>query len=267
MLAKRIIPCLDVTDGRVVKGVNFVGLVDAGDPLELAQKYDRDGADELVFLDITASSNKRRILIDLVEKTANQLFIPFTVGGGIDSVETIRDLLSAGADKVSLNSAAVKKPALIHDASARFGAQCIVLAIDAKKIGTISQVSTTHLPPEICIDPTSIWEVYTHGGRTPTGIDAIKWAKFGVASGAGEILLTSMDADGTKAGYDIPLTQAINKIVPVPVIASGGAGNTQHIADVLAVCDAALLASLLHFNELTIDQIKGKCRDSGLPVR
>lgn len=267
MLAKRIIPCLDVTNGRVVKGVNFVDLIDAGDPLELAKKYDREGADELVFLDITASSDKRDILIELVEKTASQLFIPFTVGGGITSVETIRDLLSAGADKVSMNSSAVKNPNFIYESSSRFGAQCIVLAIDAKRIVTPQESDNRHLPIDIRLDAESKWEVYTHGGRKPTGIDAVKWAQFGVRNGAGEILLTSMDADGTKAGYDLSLTAAINNLVSVPVIASGGAGNAQHVADVLNVCDAALLASLLHFNELSIEQIKDTCRTNHLPVR
>ncbi len=244
MLTKRIIPCLDVKDGRVVKGTNFVGLRDAGDPVELAKRYGEEGADELVFLDITASSDKRYILRELVERVAEQLFIPFTVGGGINDIATMRDLLGVGADKVSLNTSAVRTPDLIRDASQKFGAQCIVVAIDARGR-----------------------EVYTHGGRTATGMDAVEWAKKVESLGAGEILLTSMDRDGTKSGYDLELTRAIKSAVSIPVIASGGAGTTQHIVDALQVCDAALLASLLHYRELTVSQIKQTCLEANLPIR
>lgn len=268
MLAKRIIPCLDVTGGRVVKGVNFVDLLDAGDPVELAKRYDEEGADELVFLDITASSDKRAILKNLVEKTAKVLFIPFTVGGGINDVPTIRDVLSAGADKVSINTAAVKTPELLYESSRLFGSQCIVLAIDAKKItDRSSRQNTLNHVKEITIDEHSLWEVYIHGGRTPTGIDALKWAQYGQRMGAGEILLTSMDRDGTKIGYDIALTKAIAELLPIPVIASGGAGTLQHILDAMEVCSAALLASLLHFKELTINEIKAYLATHQIPIR
>lgn len=249
MLAKRIIPCLDVTNGRVVKGTNFVDLRDAGDPIELAKRYDENGADELVFLDITASSDKRGILIDLVERCAEQLFIPFTVGGGISDISIIRDVLNAGADKVSINTAAVTEPLLIKESSTRFGSQCIVVAIDARKVTE------------------NKWEVYTHGGRQATGLDAIEWAHYMTKLGAGELLVTSMDADGTKQGYDVALTQAISESVSIPVIASGGAGTVDHITDVLQVCEAALLASLLHFGELTVGQIKEAALAAGLPIR
>jgi cyclase len=248
MLTKRIIPCLDVTGGRVVKGTNFVGLRDAGDPVELAKRYDLEGADELVFLDITASSDKRRILLDVVEKTAQCVHIPFTVGGGIDSVATIKEILNAGADKVSLNSAAIKNPRLIQEASQQFGAQCVVVAIDAKRTE-------------------KGWDVFTHGGRNNTGLDAVQWAKKVFELGAGELLVTSMDRDGTKAGYDTALLKAICDTVSIPVIASGGAGTLGHISEALEVCDAALLASLLHFRELTIAEIKGFCRERGHRVR
>ncbi|MDA1354464.1 MAG: imidazole glycerol phosphate synthase subunit HisF [bacterium] len=249
MLCKRIIPCLDVTGGRVVKGTNFVDLIDAGDPVELGHKYDTEGADELTYLDITASSDKRDILADLVERTGEKVFIPFTVGGGINDIETIHTLLSAGADKVSINTAAVKNPQLIKDASSHFGNQCIVVAIDAKQTGE------------------NKWEIFTHGGRTPTGLDVVEWAKRMNDYGAGEILLTSMDKDGTQSGYDIPLTKAVAQSVSIPVIASGGAGNVQDIVDVLKVCDAALLASLLHFRTLSVQDIKIACRNAGIPVR
>ena len=245
MLRKRIIPCLDVTDGRVVKGTNFVNLRDAGDPVELAKRYDQEGADELVFLDITASSDKRGILIDLVNRVAEQLFIPFTVGGGINDMDTIRDVLHAGADKVSINTAAVENPDLIKTASNTFGNQCIVVAIDARRIQDPNNITSPF--PALAITEQSQWEVYTHGGRKPTGIDAVKWAEFMNQQGAGELLLTSMDKDGTKSGYDIALTDSIAKTVSIPVIASGGAGTVEHISDALKVCDAALLASLLHF--------------------
>jgi len=266
MLAKRIIPCLDVTEGRVVKGTNFVNLKDAGDPVELAKRYDQEGADELVFLDITASSDKRYILRDLVERTAEQVFIPFTVGGGINDIDTIRDILVAGADKVSINTAAVKTPHLISDASRMFGAQCIVVAIDAKAV-TSQTVFNTKISSEIRLDDSSQWEVFTHGGRKTTGIDAVKWARYMVDLGAGEILLTSMDRDGTKSGYDVSLTKTIAQTVPVPVIASGGAGTITHIKEALEVCSAALLASLLHYRELTISEIKNNIKHISLPIR
>ncbi|MBU0672145.1 MAG: imidazole glycerol phosphate synthase subunit HisF [Candidatus Margulisbacteria bacterium] len=251
MLAKRIIPCLDVTEGRVVKGVKFVNLQDAGDPVELAAYYDKEGADELVFLDITASSDKRYIMLDVVKRVAEKIYIPFTVGGGINDVETMRRLLAAGADKVSVNTAAVNNPNLIMQGAEKFGSQCIVLAIDAKKIGD------------------NKWEVYTHGGRTPTGLDAVEWAKQGASLGAGEILLTSMDCDGTKNGYELELTRAIADAVEIPVIASGGAGTTEHIyeAFIKGEADAALLASLLHYRELTIKEIKEALIDKGITVR
>jgi cyclase len=271
MLAKRIIPCLDVTDGRVVKGTHFVDLKDAGDPIQLAQQYNEQGADELVFLDITASSDKRAILIDLVERCSNQLFIPFTVGGGITSMDIIRDVLKAGADKVSINTAAVKTPQLIKDSSRKFGSQCIVVAIDARKITADnknpSRKTLSSDESDIGLTSDSQWEVYTHGGRNRTGIDAIKWACYMNKLGAGELLVTSMDADGTQAGYDIALTQAISATVSIPVIASGGAGNVDHITEVLEVCEAALLASLLHFGDLTVAQIKAASRKAGLPIR
>jgi imidazole glycerol-phosphate synthase subunit HisF len=265
MLARRIIPCLDVTDGRVVKGTNFVNLRDAGDPIELAKLYDQQGADELVFLDITASSDKRYILRDLVARTAEEIFIPFTVGGGISDIPTIRDILNAGADKVSINTAAVKTPQIIKDSSQRFGSQCIVVAIDARKIKQSSNISCAI--SEVAIDKSSIWEVYTHGGRYPTGIDAVKWAKYMEYLGAGEILLTSMDHDGTKSGYALELTNTISQLVGIPVIASGGAGTCEHIVEALKICEAALLASLLHYRELTIGEIKTACINNKIPIR
>ena len=273
MLAKRIIPCLDVTDGRVVKGTNFINLKDAGDPIELAKKYDQDGADELIFLDITASSDKRSILIDLVSRCAAQLFIPFTVGGGISDLATIRDVLNAGADKVSINTAAVKNPELIQESSSQFGSQCIVVAIDARKINSKdsppppNKLTILETNPNLALDSDSQWEVYTHGGRHKTGIDALKWASYMNQLGAGELLVTSMDADGTKNGYDIKLTHRISQSVSIPVIASGGAGNTEHITEILTGCEAALLASLLHFGELSISDIKKACKKKALPVR
>jgi len=250
MLAKRIIPCLDVKEGRVVKGVQFVNLRDAGDPVEQAEVYNREGADELVFLDITASHEKRYIMLEVVKKVAERVFIPFTVGGGISDLETIRDILSSGADKVSINTAAVKNPDFIRKAANKFGSQCMVLAIDAKQKG-------------------KSWEIYTHGGRTPTGLDAVEWAKKGEELGAGEILLTSMDRDGTKAGYDLELTRAISSAVSIPVIASGGAGSLEHIYDafVKGGAEAALLASLLHYRELSIKQIKDQLQEKGINVR
>ncbi len=265
MLAKRIIPCLDVTGGRVVKGTQFINLKDAGDPVELAQRYDKEGADELVFLDITASSDKRAILRHLVERCAEKIFIPFTVGGGIYDRETIRDILNAGADKVSLNTAAVKMPQLIYESAQKFGSQCIVVAIDARQIHEPSK----QICPisDVAMEDKSQWEVYTHGGRIPTGIDAVKWAHYVTQLGAGEILLTSMDRDGTKKGYDLELTRAIASTVSIPVVASGGAGTLSHIVDALRVSEATLLASLLHFGELTIPQIKEYCHSHHIPVR
>ena len=251
MLAKRIIPCLDVKEGRVVKGRRFVELRDAGDPVEQAIFYDKEGADELVFLDITASHEKRYIMLEVVRKVAESIFIPFTVGGGINDIESIREILAAGADKVSINTAAVNDPQLIKQASDKFGAQCVVLAIDAKKIGDQK------------------WEIYTHGGRTPTGLDAVEWAVKGEQMGAGEILLTSMDRDGTKDGYDLELTRAISSAVNIPVIASGGAGTLEHIYDAFVEggAEAALLASLLHYRELSIKEIKDYLQTKGINVR
>lgn len=251
MLAKRIIPCLDVDQGRVVKGTKFVNIKDAGDPVELASFYDKEGADELVFLDITASHEKRDIMIDVVKRTAEKVFIPFTVGGGIYNTDIIREMLKAGADKVSINTAAVINPEFVKESSNIFGSQCIVIAIDAKKIDSES----------------SGWEVFTHGGRHRTGIDAVKWAKFVETAGAGEILLTSMDRDGTRDGYDLALTRAICDSVNIPVIASGGAGKLEHIFQALNICEAALLASLLHYRELTIKEIKDYLFNKNIPVR
>ena len=251
MLAKRIIPCLDVTAGRVVKGVNFVNLKDAGDPVELAKIYNQSGADELVFLDISATHEERHILLDVVYRTAEQVFIPLTVGGGIRDEQTIKELLRAGADKVSLNSSAVKNPDLINRASDRFGSQCIVVAIDARR------------------NHSGSWNVFIRGGREDTGKEAIAWAREVVARGAGEILLTSMDSDGTQAGYDLELTRRVAEAVEVPVIASGGAGNCEHIAQALTAggADAALLASLLHYGQLTIGEIKDYLAQRGIVVR
>ncbi len=251
MLAKRVIPCLDIKDGRVVKGVNFVNLRDAGDPVEQAQVYDQAGADELVFLDISATPEGRKTTIEMVRRVADQIFIPLTVGGGISSVEAMDALLRAGADKVSINSAAVRKPELLTNGAERFGSQCIVLAIDAKR----------RAPND--------WEVYVSGGRTATDLDAVEWAQQGVATGAGEILLTSMDADGTLAGYDLELTQTVAAAVDVPVIASGGAGTLEHFAAVLdrGHADAALAASLFHDRKLTVAEVKQHLQSYGLRVR
>lgn len=252
MLTKRIIPCLDVNAGRVVKGVNFVNLMDAGDPVEVAKIYDAEGADELVFLDITASSDKRDTVVDMVERVGDQVFIPFTVGGGIRTVADMQKILRAGADKVSVNSAAIDTPDLIREGAEKFGSQCIVLAIDAKKRSDGDG-----------------WTVYKHGGRIDTGLDAVEWAKRGVGLGAGEILLTSMDGDGTKAGYDLALTRAISDAVGVPVIASGGAGTLEHFREALdeGGADAALAASLFHYKIMTIREVKEYLRDHGVPVR
>ena len=250
MLNKRIIPCLDVKDGRVVKGVNFVSLKDAGDPVDCARAYDKAGADELVFLDITASHEKRKIFLDVVQKTAECVFMPLTVGGGISNVDDIRNLLNAGADKVSMNTSAVKDPDLIHQASKIFGSQCIVVAIDAKRVG-------------------DHWEVFTHGGRTATGKDVVEWAKEAQEQGAGEILLTSMDADGTKNGFDLALTKAVTAAVSIPVIASGGAGTLEHFYQVFAEAgaDAALAASVFHYGEIPIPEVKTFLKQKKVNVR
>jgi cyclase len=258
MLAKRIIPCLDVDRGRVVKGTKFLNLRDAGDPVECAKEYDRQGADELVFLDITASSENRATMIDVVERTANECFMPLTVGGGIRTVDDIRAMLKAGADKTSLNTAAVQKPDVVRAGAERFGSQCIVVAIDAKR--SVGRGAGSHGPR---------WEVYTHGGRNAAGIDAVKWARQVEALGAGEILLTSMDADGTKAGYDVELTRAISEAVHIPVIASGGAGNLKHMAEVLTdgKADAVLAASIFHFGEYKVADVKKFLREKGICVR
>jgi len=274
MLAKRIIPCLDVKDGRVVKGTRFVDLRDAGDPAEVAERYDREGADELVFLDITASAERRKILIGVVEQTAERAFTPLTVGGGIRDLEDIRALLLAGADKVSLNTAAVENPNLIRGAAERFGSQCIVLAIDAKRCPESRAESPESPPGAATLNPQPStpelrWEVYIHGGRTPTGLDAVAWAERGVASGSGEILLTSMDRDGTRDGYDLELTRAVARRVGVPVIASGGAGTMQHLYEALVEggADAALAASIFHFREISVGEAKAYLKGRGIPVR
>lgn len=253
MLTRRIIPCLDVKEGRVVKGINFLGLRDAGDPVELARLYDAQGADELVFLDITASAEARGLIFDLAARVAEQIFIPFTVGGGISSVDDFRKILATGADKVSINSAALRNPDLVRAASERFGSQCVVVAIDPKRTGNTP----------------SGWEVHSHGGRTPTGVDALEWAEKVYQLGAGEILLTSMDADGTRAGYDLLLTRTVADLVPIPVIASGGAGHPGHLYDALTEggASAVLLSSLLHYGDYTVAQIKEYLSAQGLPMR
>jgi cyclase len=255
MLAKRIIPCLDVTAGRVVKGVNFVQLRDAGDPVEIARRYDGEGADELTFLDITASSDARDILLHMIEAVAECVFIPLTVGGGVRKVEDVRRLLNAGADKISINTAAVQNPQLVADASGRFGAQCIVVAIDARR--------------RVADDPAQGWEVFTHGGRKAAGVDAIEWARRVTGLGAGEILLTSMDRDGTKAGFDLELTRAVSDAVSVPVIASGGVGTLQHLADGITVgrADAVLAASIFHYGEYTVREAKAYLAQRGITMR
>ncbi|MCX5716564.1 MAG: imidazole glycerol phosphate synthase subunit HisF [Candidatus Omnitrophica bacterium] len=257
MLAKRIIPCLDVNEGRVVKGVNFVNLKDAGDPVENAVIYDKEGADELIFLDITASYQKRKTIIDVARRVADVVFIPFTVGGGIRTLEDIRDLLNAGCDKISINTTAVRDPQFIKKAAKKFGSQCIVVAIDAKRvIGSVGK-------------RLSAWEVFINGGRTPTGIDAVEWAKKVQLLGAGEILLTSMDRDGTKDGYDIELTSRISETVNIPVIASGGCGSLEHFYQALTSgkADAALAASVFHYKEFSINEVKNYLRGKGIVVR
>ncbi len=252
-LAKRIIPCLDVTDGRVVKGVNFLELRDAGDPVEIAKRYDDQGADELTFLDITASSDNRGLILHIIEEVASQVFIPLTVGGGVREVEDVRRLLNAGADKVSINTTAVLNPQMVKDAADRYGSQCIVVAIDAKKVD----------------NQAFEWEVFTHGGRKPTGLDAVKWAQHMVALGAGELLVTSMDRDGTKIGFNNPLNRAISDAVEVPLIASGGVGNLQHLVDgvTLGGADAVLAASIFHYGEYTVQQAKAYMSARGIEVR
>lgn len=253
MLAKRIIPCLDVDNGRVVKGVKFLEIKDAGDPVEIARRYDLEGADELTFLDITASSDDRETMVHVVEQVAGEIFIPLTVGGGIRTLEDIRRMLNAGADKVSINSAAVHRPEFVREAAERFGSQCIVVAIDAKRVAS---------------DPDR-WEIFTHGGRKPTGIDAVEWARKMVEFGAGEILLTSMDRDGTKVGFDLALTRAVSEAVHVPVIASGGVGKLDHLADgiIQGKADAVLAASIFHFAEYSVREAKDHLRSRGIEVR
>jgi len=271
MLNKRIIPCLDVTGGRVVKGVSFVQLRDAGDPVELGAFYSREGADELVFLDITASSDKRDIVVDMVERVSRQVFIPFTVGGGLRNITDIRRILEAGADKVSLNTAAVQNPDMVTRSAEKFGSQCIVVAIDARRTdGFIGCMPRGPAPPSsLDLDDNSQWEVYLYGGREPAGIDAIKWAREAVRRGAGELLVTSMDCDGHLSGYDLALLSAISEAVTVPVIASGGAGNMEHLYDAVAhgKADAVLAASIFHFGTYTIRQAKEYMAARGLPMR
>ena len=280
MLAKRIIPCLDVKDGRVVKGVNFVGLRDAGDPVEIAARYDREQADELTFLDITASHEKRPIILDVVARTAERVFMPLTVGGGVRTLDDIRALLNAGADKVSINTAAVERPELVEEAAIRFGSQCIVVAIDAKRVGDSVSSSlaalamdvaagseSRPLPPAAAAPPR--FEVFTHGGRTATGLDAVEWAARVERLGAGEILLTSMDRDGTQAGYDLALTRAVSRRVQIPVIASGGVGTLAHLYEGLAEggASAVLAASIFHYGTYTIRECKEYLMARGVPVR
>lgn len=254
-LAKRIIPCLDVDNGRVVKGVQFVDIRDAGDPVEVAKRYDEQGADEITFLDITASSDNRETIVHVVESVASQVFIPLTVGGGIRTVEDIRRMLNAGADKVAINTAAVFNPDFVKEASEKYGSQCIVVAIDAKKVSAENEPNR--------------WEIFTHGGRKPTGLDAVEWAQKMVTNGAGEILLTSMDRDGTKNGFDLALTRAISEAVNVPVIASGGVGNLQHLVEGVAEgkADAVLAASIFHFGEYTVEEAKQEMQKAGIEVR
>lgn len=286
MLAKRIIPCLDVKDGRVVKGVKFVEIRDAGDPVENAIFYDKQGADELVFLDITASHEKRKIILDVVEKTATDVFMPLTVGGGIKTLDDIRDLLNAGCDKVSINTTAVNNPEFIRQAAERFGSQCIVVAIDAKRVhdSRFDIRDSEEIPEWLRLSKefserllithdssriTNLWEVYTHGGRRPKGINAVQWARYMEELGAGEILLTSMDRDGTKEGFDLELTRAVSEAVSIPVIASGGVGNLEHLYEgiVYGKADAVLAASIFHYREYTIREAKEYLKIKGVPVR
>jgi len=276
MLIKRIIPCLDVKDGRVVKGVNFVNLRDAGDPVEIAAAYEKEGADELTFLDITASHENRNIILGVVARTAEKIFMPLTVGGGVRDLDDIRNLLIAGADKVAINSAAVKNPEFVQNAAKRFGSQCIVVAIDAKQRKSIKD--STSIPnwadkhPNLLLKEngtSSTWEVYIHGGRKATNIDAVKWAKQMETYGAGEILLTSMDRDGTKSGYDLDLNRSVSESVTIPVIASGGAGTLEHLYKGIkdGKADAVLAASIFHFKEFTIDETKRYLKEKGVPIR
>ena len=277
MLAKRIIPCLDVKDGRVVKGVNFVNLIDAGDPVEIAAAYEQEGADELTFLDITASHEKRDIILDVVARTAEKIFMPLTVGGGVRTLDDIRNLLKAGADKVAINTAAVNNPEFVEQAANRFGSQCIVVAIDAKKVDPENPASPEFPQwkdsrPHLFLDSGitgPAWEVYTHGGRNPKGLDAVRWARQMEDFGAGEILLTSMDRDGTKQGYDLPLNRTISESVSIPVIASGGAGTLQHLYEGLVEgrADAILAASIFHFKEFTIAETKEYLQSKNIPIR
>jgi cyclase len=265
MLAKRIIPCLDVTGGRVVKGVNFLALRDAGDPVEIAARYNEQGADELTFLDITATSDGRDLILHIIEAVASQVFIPLTVGGGVRTVDDVRRLLNAGADKTSFNSAAIAQPQVIRDASAKYGSQCIVVAIDAKR-----RTASDELRPDAHGQPMGPgWDVYSHGGRKNVGLDAVAWAKQMADFGAGEILLTSMDRDGTKAGFDLALTRAVSDAIDIPVIASGGVGNLDHLADGVQQggADAVLAASIFHYGEYTIAQAKQRMAERGIPVR
>jgi cyclase len=259
MLAKRIIPCLDVMEGRVVKGINFLELRDAGDPVENAMEYDKQGADELVFLDITASHEKRDIIIDVVRRTAENIFMPFTVGGGVRTIDDVRNLLNAGADKVSINTAAVKNPDFVTESAEKFGSQCTVVAVDAKRVENPKFIKFKELS----------WEIFIHGGRTPTGIDALEWGMKMEEAGAGEILLTSMDRDGTKIGYDLELTEFFSSNLKIPVIASGGVGNLQHILDafVVANASAALAASIFHYREYSIEETKKFLKQNGVNVR
>ena len=276
MLVKRIIPCLDVKDGRVVKGVNFVNLRDAGDPVEIAAAYEKEGADELTFLDITASHEKRNIILDVVARTAEQVFMPLTVGGGVRTLEDIRNLLKAGADKVAINSAAVKDPTFVQKAAKCFGSQCIVVAIDAKQTKAATDEASipswTDAHPDLLLnenDIASAWEVYIHGGRTPTAINVVKWAQKMATYGAGEILLTSMDRDGTKRGYDLELNRSISEAVTIPIIASGGAGTLEHLYQVIneGKADAVLAASIFHFKEFTIEETKHYLQKKGVCIR
>jgi len=277
MLAKRIIPCLDVKDGRVVKGVNFVNLRDAGDPVEVAAAYEKEGADELTFLDITASHEKRNIILDIVARTAEKVFMPLTVGGGVRDLDDIRNLLKSGADKVAINTAAVNNPEFVRNAAEKFGSQCIVVAIDAKRIDSTYKPSSTNLNwqelhPKLCLTKNTLkhcFEVYTHGGRNSTGIDVLQWAKLMEAYGAGEILLTSMDCDGTKSGYDLKLNRTISESLTIPLVASGGAGTLDHLFEGITEgkADAVLAASIFHFKEFSIEETKKFLKSKGIPVR
>lgn len=271
MLTKRIIPCLDVDQGRVVKGVSFVDLRDAGDPAELAKFYNDEGADEIVFLDITASSGQRKTIVDVVEKVSAEIFIPLTVGGGIRTISDIRNMLESGADKISINTAAIADPYLISSVTSHYGSQCIVLAIDARRLlsSYVSDQRNKTVPTDIAVDGDSTWEVYSHGGRVPTGVDVVKWAKLGDESGIGEILLTSMDTDGHQDGYDLELLRVVSDSVKVPMIASGGAGELSHLSDAVleGKADAILAASIFHFGTYSIKQVKEYLSSCGIEIR